>query len=380
VPLRGLSLEDVNKLATDQSATTRTTTAVLLAQQVSTETLKPAELKLAFDIFRIMVRDAEVRVREALSANLKNNPNVPADVALTLAEDVDTVSLPILSYSEVLTAADLVHIINAQKSVTKMHAIAGRSTVDESVSTALVERGTDTVVARLMANPGAVVGEHSLHRAVDRFGESEIVLEPLVQRAVLPVTVCERLVNHVADHLRTQLLAKHKLSTDVVIDLVLQTRERATVGLAMGVGEEAVSALVMQLKDNGRLTSSLVLRAICMGNLRFFEHALAALASVPLSNARVLVHEGSGAGLRAIWSKAGLVDKALPAIRAAVEAVDNTALEGPTVTPQHYARRILERVLTQYESIGMAIDGDDLEFLLARLGQPWIDPASTTVH
>jgi uncharacterized protein (DUF2336 family) len=231
------------------------------------------------------------------------------------------------------------------------------------------------VVTRLMANPGAVVAESTLHRAVDRFGDSEIVLETLVQRAVLPITVCERLVNHVADHLRTQLLAKHKVSTDVAIDLVLQTRERATVGLAMGVGEEALSALVMQLKDNGRLTTSLVLRAICMGNLRFFEHALAALASVPLTNARVLVHEGSGAGLRAIWTKAGLVEKALPAIRAAVDAIDSTAFEGANVTPQHYARRILERVLTQYESIGMAIDGDDLEFLLSRIGQPSHGPA-----
>jgi uncharacterized protein (DUF2336 family) len=370
VSLRGLSLEDVNKLAIDPSTATRASTAALLAQQVNTQTLKPAELKLAFDIFRIMVRDAEVRVREALSANLKDNPNIPSDVARTLAEDVESVSLPVLAYSEVLTAADLVHIINAQNSIAKMHAIAGRAAVDESVSAALVERGTDKVVAHLMANAGALIAESTLHRAVDRFGESEIVLEPLVQRAVLPITVCERLVNHVADHLRTQLLAKHRVSTDVAIDLVLQTRERATVGLAMGVGEDALSALVMQLKDNGRLTTSLVLRAICMGNLRFFEHALAALASVPLTNTRVLVHEGSGAGLRAIWAKAGLVEKALPAIRAAVDAIDNTALEGASVTPQHYARRILERVLTQYESIGMAIDGDDLEFLLGRIGQP----------
>lgn len=372
-------MEDVNRLATDPSVAARTGTVVLLAQQCNTQALKPAELKLAHEIFRLMIRDAEVRVREALSANLKDNPNIPRDVALALAKDVDSVSLPMLAYSEVLTTADLVQIVNAQNSIAKMDAIAGRPTVDESVASALVERGSEQVVAKLLANPGAAVPEAAMHRAVDRFGESELVLEPLVHRAVLPVTVSERLVTHVADHLRTHLLSKHKISADVAIDLVLQTRERATVGLAMGVGDDGLAALVTQLKDNGRLTTSLILRAICMGNLRFFEHALAALAAVPVGNARVLVHEGSGAGLRAIWAKAGLSATAFPAIRAAVNAVDQTEFEASDATAERYARRILERVLTQYETIGVAIDSDDLEYLLGRINQN-PDGSKPTIH
>jgi uncharacterized protein (DUF2336 family) len=368
VAVRGLSFEDVNRLATDPSVATRAGTAVLLAQQFDTQVLKPAEIKLAHEIFLLMIRDAEVRVREALSANLKDNPHVPHDVAAALAKDVDSVSLPILAYSEVLTTADLVEIVNAQASAGKMEAIAGRKSVVEPLSAALVERGNDKVVARLMNNPGAVVSEVTLHRAVDRFGDSEIVLDPLVKRATLPATVAERLVTRVADHLRTQLLAKHKISADVAIDLVLQTRERATAGLAMGLGEDALRALVHQLRDNGRLTSSLVLRTICMGNLRFFEHALAALAGIPVTNARVLVHEGSGAGLRALWIKAGLNENAYPAIRAAVDAISQVDLAGHGMTTDRFSRRVLERVLTQHDVLEGAIDADDLDFLMDRIG------------
>ncbi len=54
---------------------------------------------MAEQIFRIMVKDAEVRVREALAINLKENPNVPHDVAVTLAKDVDQVALPVLRFS-----------------------------------------------------------------------------------------------------------------------------------------------------------------------------------------------------------------------------------------------------------------------------------------
>ena len=58
-----------------------------------------------------MIKDAEVRVREALAQNLKENPDLPHDVALSLAQDVDQVALPILQFSDVLTDDDLIEII-----------------------------------------------------------------------------------------------------------------------------------------------------------------------------------------------------------------------------------------------------------------------------
>ena len=122
---------------------------------------------------------------------------------------------------------------------------------------------------------------------------------------------------------------------------------------------------------------ALILRAICMGNVGFFEHALATLASIPLRNARVLVHEGSGAGLKALWTKAGLNDNAFPAIVAAIQTADQTEAETAGDMEQ-YSRRVLERVLTRYDSIGVAIEDDDLEYLLARMSQS--APLNTTIH
>ena len=66
------------------------------------------EKRLAEEIFGIMCRDAEERVRGALSANLKDCSYLPHDVARTLADDVEAVSLPILRFSAVLTDEDIV--------------------------------------------------------------------------------------------------------------------------------------------------------------------------------------------------------------------------------------------------------------------------------
>ena len=373
-----LTTSDVSRLANDPSPGARVDTAVKLAEEFASGRFSEAELKLAENIFRLMVKDAEVRVREALSANLKHNPNVPRDVAVTLAQDIDPVSLPILSFSEVLTAQDLLDIISTQGSLSKMDAIAGRHTVPASVADALVDKGNEHIVAKLMGNTGADITETTMHKVVDKFGDSEVVQGQLVYRTSLPITVSERIVTRVAEHLRTHLLTKHKISADMAFDLVLQTRERATASLAMGVADESLAALALQLKDNQRLTGSLILRALCVGNVRFFEHAIAALSGLPLANARMLIHDSGGNGLKAIWGKTGMPQGLFTAIRAALDVVMQTELDGRELDAERHSRRIVERILTKYESFGVEFAHDDLEYLLGRVNK--LPPATITIH
>jgi uncharacterized protein (DUF2336 family) len=366
--LRNLTAEDVQALARDPSPANRAATAAKIAGQFN-ESLGARELRLAEDIFRMMVRDAEVRVREALSANLKSNSRLPHDVAIALAKDVDSVALPMLSACDVLTSDDLIQIVASQGTPTRLDAIAGRARVDARVSAALVDAGSETLVAKLLANPGAAFSEPTLHRVVDRFGDSEAVQEPLISRDVLPVTIAERLVTRVADHLRAHILAKHNISPEVATDLVLHSRERATVGLAMGASEDSLAALARQLSEKERLTASLVLRAICMGNLRFFEHAVAALAHVPVANARLLIHDRGGLGFKTIWAKAGLPGAHFRAVRAALDVVEQTELDGRVLDPERYSRRIIERILTQYGTMGIEFSHDDLEYLMTKVAE-----------
>lgn len=362
-------MDDVKRLANDPSPTARVGTAAKLAQEFGSGRFSDAELKLAENIFRIMVKDAEVRVREALSANLKHNPNVPRDVAVTLAQDVDSVSLPILTFSDVLTTDDLVQIISNQLSQSKFEAIASRKTVDAAVADALADKGSESVIAKLVSNAGADISEGTFHKVVDKFGASELVQGPLVRRDALPVTIVERIVTQVAEHLRNQLLTKHHVSADMALDLVLQTRERATAGLAMGVTDDGLESLVRQLKDNNRLTGSLVLRTLCMGNVRFFEHAIAGLSGLPIANVRLLIHDPGGNGLRVLWSKTNLQQSLFPAIKAALAIVDQTDFDGRELDAERYSRHIIERILTQYETFGVDFDDDDVEYLLGRLSK-----------
>ena len=120
-----LTEADVARLLDDPSTEHRVDTAKKMAQGFNEESLSASEREMAEDIFRLMIKDAEVRVREALAQTLKENPTVPHDIALKLANDVVSVALPMLQFSEVLSDTDLVEIVKSQD-VSRQVAIAGQ--------------------------------------------------------------------------------------------------------------------------------------------------------------------------------------------------------------------------------------------------------------
>ncbi|HYE51060.1 MAG TPA: DUF2336 domain-containing protein [Azospirillaceae bacterium] len=357
-----LTQQDVQRLLTDPSPTTRAEMAAKVATQFGAQDLTASERSLAEDIVRLMARDAAVRVRSALSESLKSNPGLPRDVALSLARDVEEVSLPFIEVTAVLTDADLVEIIRSG-SADKQTAVARRAAVSEQVADVLVEAGAETAVATLMGNDGARVTESAFVKALDRFPGSEAVQAQMVDRGKLPVTVAERLVAMVSEQLRERLVQKHELPPDMAADIVLQGRERATFSLVGGAGEAELERLVDQLYRNGRLTPSLLLRSLCLGDLSFFEVAMAQLARIPAANARLLIHDGGKLGLKSLFDKAGLPAKLYPAVRVAMDVAQETEFDGGEHDLERHRRRMLERILTQFEEMA----SDDLDYLLNKL-------------
>jgi uncharacterized protein (DUF2336 family) len=353
----------VERLLADPSAAVRADTAVKVAREFSQGSLNERERVVAEDVFRLFVRDVEVKVRESLANAVKECAQLPNDIAVALAKDVDQVALPMLSSSTVLTDEDLIEIIK-EASGQKQKAIASRERVSASVSDALIERGDEEVVRTLVSNHGAEIAEASLNRIIDEFGESEAMQQPLAERPALPIGIAERLVNMVSERLQDHIMRNHPLRPALVTDLVIASRERTTVALLdQDTGEEDVMELVRQLYQNGRLTSSIILRAICMGDMRFGEAALATMANVPLVNAQTLIHDSGSLGFKAIYDKARLPKELYPAFRVAIDVVREMEYDGRENDRERFRQRAIERILTRYEDV----DQEDLDYLLNKL-------------
>ena len=296
-----LNKDDVVRLTTDPSAQVRAEMAAKVAARFDQGTFGEVERRIAEDIFRTLVKDAEVRVREALSLQLKSSPDLPHDVALALANDVESVALPILEFCEVLNDDDLIAIVRGQSAV-KQVAVAQRSRVSMLVAAALVDTGNERAVSRLVQNEGAELSEPLYGRVLDEYESSRAVFAAMAQRAHLPAAISEQLITVVAQHLQSHLLKQHKLPAEMVRSLVFQARERATSGLlAEGCASEGeVESRVAQLEAEGRLSPTLALEALSRGDLSFFEMAMARLARIPVENARTLIYDQGPLGIQSI--------------------------------------------------------------------------------
>jgi len=358
-----LTREDVARLLKDPSEETRATTASKVSAAFG-DSLSDSERAIAQDIFKVMVNDAAVRVRAALSDSLKDNPEIPHDVALQLANDVAEVALPMIEYSDVLNDEDLAGIISSRDSDYQV-AVAKRPIVSESVSEALAKTKNEKVVATLVANEGAKLSETTMNRVLDDFGDNEAVNAPLTMRKELPITVAERLVALVSDNLRTHILTHHELSANSAADLVLQAREKATVGLLDREDEKTdLTALVKQLNQNGRLTGTLLMRALCMGDMAFFEAGVAEIAGIPLINAYKLIHDKGELGLKALFDRCGFSQNMIKVTRAALKVIAEMEYDGHAGDVERFKHRMIERVLTQFEQ---GFDQENLDYFIAKL-------------
>tara|TARA_R110002126_G_scaffold19489_30_gene73175 strand:- start:15340 stop:16476 length:1137 start_codon:yes stop_codon:yes gene_type:complete len=374
-----LSKSDVQRLLSDPSADARADAAAKIATHYDAQSdFGEQEKKLAEEIFSLMCQDAEERVRLALADNLKECAFLPNDIARTLANDVAAVSDPILKYSSVLTDDDLIEIVKSQ-GVEKQKAIAARKSVSANVSDALIDTNNEVVVGTLVANNGAEISTNSMQRVLDDFADSELVKSSMVRRSSLPMEVSERLVNMVSEKLQQELLARHELPTDQISDLILQSREKATLGLMKdGDKKQDSRRLIVHLYQNNRLTPTIMLRALCMGDMEFFEGSVAVRSRIPLSSTREMIHAGDRSQITSILEKAELPKALQPAFTAAIEVADDTDYDGGADDQERFRRRMIERIITNFDDPDSAMGDDNIEYLLAQLTQ--IDAGFSTSY
>jgi uncharacterized protein (DUF2336 family) len=358
-----LTHADVERLLADPSPDTRADMAAKVASELERPELTAGERRIAEEIVRVMARDAALRVRQALAEHVKESRHLPPEVAMQLARDVEAVAVPILQYATVLSDDALIALVKGATSA-KLTAIARRSSVSERVSDALVASDDPGAIAALVGNEGAAITEPTLHIVLSRHGADIAVGDSLARRARLPVGILERLVAEASDRLRQALIERHDLPDRLASDLVFQIRERATVGLVspLSPASEALD-LVTHLREAGRLTPSIILRALCMGDLALVEAAFAVLGRIPLHNARLLIHDGGPLGFKSLYDHAQLPKALFSAFRVALDVARTTPLDGGEQDQERHRRRMIERILTQFEDVG----AENLDYLLAKL-------------
>jgi uncharacterized protein (DUF2336 family) len=132
-------------------------------------------------------------------------------------------------------------------------------------------------------------------------------MQKLAQREHLPLTVAEKLITRVSGQLAQALQSKYGLGKEALREEEEKARESATLVLIRRAStSDEMDRLIQQLITFKRMTPSLLAAALAHGYVNFFEHSLAELADVPVSNARKLLSDPGGMGFRALYGRANL--------------------------------------------------------------------------
>lgn len=358
-----LTDEDIRTLVKGASVHERAGAADKLCRAIDTLPLDDEARETAAEILRIMAADAAELVRRALAVTLKASPLVPRDVALKLARDVESISLPLLHFSPAFQDADLAEIVRLGGPVRQL-AIARRPVLHRTVTDAIAEHGGERAVAAACANDNADFAESALQRILVRFEEHEAVLTAVAYRRVLPPSVGERLVALVGEQVRDHLINHHAVAADVAMKIAVGAAERATVDLVDEAGKTTdVRGFVSHLQASHRLTPSLLLRALAHGQMTFFEWGVAELAGVPHHRTWLMIHDAGPLGLRAIYERAGLPARLFPAFRAAVDTFHTLEFDGGARDVERFQEQMLQRFLTQPQSAAR----EDVDYLIDKL-------------
>ena len=266
-----LTREDVARLASAQDDEGRALAARKICARISMPGMTEAERTAANAILEVLANDAAEIVRRALSVTLARSPSLPREVARKLAADIDSIAVPVIAGSPSLTEDDLTEIVRSGVVIRQL-AIAGRAEVPGKVVRELVMRGGDPAVQRVIANDGAHFDAGSYALTFERYRQQPAMLEQFVERSSLPLEVTEKLINVISEAAVERLISRHALPPQLAVELAENTRERATVDLVEQAGlSQDPRRFVQQLQMNGRLTPSLILRALFRGHMSFFR-------------------------------------------------------------------------------------------------------------
>lgn len=326
---QALTRADVDRLLHDASPASRIDIVRKVSGLYNPLELSEGEQLLAEQIFRLLVRDSVVKIREALADSLKDNPYIPKDIIVSLAHDVEEVATPVLSMSDVLSDADIINIVQHTNDVWRYLAISSRPVISEQVSGVLVDTEHQEVIHALLDNKSAAFSEASYAKIADMAQDDAAMADKLAQQPSLPVAVVEKLMSAVSEEIAAMLEKSYNIDHEQILSQTHHALEQNTLELiAIRNDREQTAQLVKQLYNSDRLTASLVINALCHGNLDFFELSLAVLAQVSPDSARMLIMDRGKLGFRAIYDKSGLPITMLEAVRLLLHAVRQTIDEG----------------------------------------------------
>lgn len=319
-----------------------------IARDYSTGTLSSDDHKSAENLIKLLINDVDTDVRLAISNHLQACPHLARDIAFQLAMDSDQIALPILRTSFALDEWDLVEILSYSNE-NKHTAIATRKNLPLIATNYIAQYSTVGIAKTCLKNSSAVISKESFNLIFRRHSAHPEISELITNRLDLPEEILVQLYQNVPN-VQKEYLLKEKGVPHIIADQMLDNQKEQTLANLLlerpSLAEKHKAAV--QLNGDGRLTPTLLLRALILGDCLFFAEGLSQKSSTPVKRILSLFDERNNVGLKNLLMKAAVPSYLKTAFNITIDEIREIGIQRGNFFSSKNQTKVLNRISKYY--------------------------------
>lgn len=367
-PSFGLDTSVFDDLIADGNVDQRRQLAVQIASFLGREDTPRAERDQVVPVTLQLAGDEEISVRHALASRLVSFGKLNADILFTIVSDDDEIALPFLSETAALNPWHMLAVLRVGDEA-RQATVALRPDLTAEAMAYITSSLSLAVNGVLLENAAITIPAEAFHTLFERFGDSQEMVTLMLDRADMPPALRVLQARLSAKRLHALLAERGWLPANDAAELVTDAEENAVLKILMDSSDAEMPATVRFVIDRELLTTAIILRAACLGAMDVVVEVVAYLADVPVKRAREQMFGKAGGNFRSLHAKAGLPENSFWTLQAACDVAREEVESGILLTPDDFGRKLIETLLTRYESIPLAEQPRNLDVLSRFAGE-----------
>lgn len=336
-----------------------------LAKAYLLSEMEAEEKEAAEAAMTLLLEDPSPTVRLALAEAFDGHTDAPRHIVMMLAADTPEISEYVICHSPAFVDAELIDLVATGTSGQQI-AIAQRKLITPGVVGAIVEVAREQACLELLGNEYAKCSPRLLHRLAERFGTSVQLRNGLLERNNLRADTRLLLIDKLGQSLKGFVTSKSWLSEGKAFAAVRDACDKASINFVANTSNDDLDSVVASLIEAEKVTTSFLLRAICMGNITLVARSLSQLSQTPAARVEAMMVNDRKAAFRAVFDRAGLPDKAFDVFHTAVSAWRRLLEQETEISQSRLPYLVTREVLEKYATISNPVV-DDLLVLLRKL-------------
>jgi uncharacterized protein (DUF2336 family) len=299
-----------------------------------------------------LATDPVLEVRENLARYLVEISPLEADVVFTIIADDDCIALPFLASTPALDRWQMLAVLKIGDLVRQLQ-IASRPDIRDECIGYIIDTADWPVGASLLDNPHFEPVEGDYRRLYARFAHEPEIVERLLAREDIPLDIRILEAKRASDRIQQYLDTSTLMTEDDAGRLMAAAEETATLRVLAEAHEAELDRVLPFLLRKKLLTSSLILRAAIVGEMRFVDRALSQLSGIPLQRVQGLLYQRGSPNFRAVFNRCGLPAGCFHLIRAAIAVECGIRESGEDVSSDAFGSRVVESIMAGFDGISM---------------------------